>query len=99
VITALLLVACLAMAQIAPLLTARAAMGAVATSENGSGFRWATAAMGISLVGSIALFGVVAIIAIWRLIKSRAAIGTAVTGCVLQVVLLLITVMMTGLAR
>jgi hypothetical protein len=72
-------------------------MGAAVTSEGGSGFRWATAAMGTSLVGSLALFGVVAIIAIWRLIKSRAAIGIAVTGCVLQVVLLLITVMMTGL--
>jgi hypothetical protein len=97
VIAALLLVACLAMAQIAPLLTARTAMGAVATSEAGSGFRWTTAAMGISLVGSLALFGVVAIIAIWRLIKSRAAIGTVVTGCVLQLALLLITMMMTGL--
>jgi hypothetical protein len=97
-ITALLLVACLAMAQIAPLLTARAAMGAAAASEDGSGFRWATAAMVTSLVGGLALFGAVAIIAIWRLIKSRAAIGIVVTGCALQVALLLITMMMTGLA-
>ncbi len=97
VATVVALVLCLALAQVAPMLTGWAAMSSVGSSATGAGLHWANLAMIMSLAGAYAIFGIVTLVAAWRLVRARRALGVAITGCVLQVCLLVIAVMMTGL--
>jgi hypothetical protein len=60
--------------------------------------RWVNRAVALTIYGGGALLLGSVIIAVWRLVKGRKAIGVAVTGCVLQVFLAFIALMTMGLA-